>query len=62
MARTPRTPGMPAPRPEPVMEAPREDEAGLPDADSVDAWKITAPVLTRQGWVCPAEQPRRGPF
>lgn len=32
--------------------------ADVPNAIDVDATKIGAPVLTRQGWVCPAEVPR----
>ena len=34
--------------------------ADLPNAIDIDPKAIKAPVLTRQGWVCPLEQPREG--
>lgn len=62
MARQPRTPGVPAPKEEPIQPTPVDEPVGLPNAIDIDASKISAPVLTNQGWVCPADQTRRGPF
>lgn len=42
----------------PVAASAEAAPADLPNAIDVDATKIGAPVLTRQGWVCPAEVPR----
>lgn len=47
-----------APAPEPVAVAPVDD---MPNSIDVDPAKITAPTLTRQGWVLPLAQPRN-PF
>lgn len=58
MARTPRTPGVTAPAPEPITEVKRTAEDELPNAVDIDATKIAGPVLTKQGWVVPAELPR----
>lgn len=65
MARTPRTPGAEqaaaaaeaasAPIPQAVDATLADD---TPNAIDVDATKITAPVLTKQGWVCPVDKPR----
>lgn len=35
-----------------------DPDAHLPAADSVDPEKITAPVLTKSGWVLPQKDPR----
>lgn len=32
-----------------------DPDAGLPNAIDIDAFKIKAPVLTRQGWVVPPD-------
>lgn len=51
--RAPRVPGEPpaqVEQPEPVAD-------DLPNAIDIDATKITSPVLTRQGWVVPADKP-----
>ncbi len=42
----------------PVAASAEAATADLPNAIDVDPTKITGPVLTRQGWVCPAEVPR----
>lgn len=62
MTRTIRKPGAPA---DPAAEASAGVEAvqaeaddSLPNAIDIDPKAITGPVLTRQGWVCPAEAPR----
>jgi hypothetical protein len=50
-----RTPGaVTAPE---AAEAPAGEDptAGLPNAIDIDARKITAPVLTKQGWVVPPD-------
>ena len=39
--------------PKPVETAPVV-EASLPHADSIDPKSIKQPVLSQQGWVCPA--------
>ena len=61
MARTPRTPGTPVEIPEnerAIEQTPAESPADdLPNAIDIDAHKIAAPVLTKQGWVCPADKP-----
>jgi hypothetical protein len=59
MARTIRTPGAAAadtPDDAPAAQPAADD--GLPNAIDIDPKTITGPVLTRQGWVCPAEAPR----
>ena len=63
MARAPRTPGV-VEQPEPPVEVAPDASVtpDLPNAIDIDARAITAPVMTKQGWVCPAEQPRRLPF
>ena len=59
MTRTIRTPGAAAAAAaETVAEAesapaPVAAVDGMPNAIDIDARTITAPVLTRQGWVCP---------
>lgn len=45
-----RTPGAVAPTP---AAEPAAVDSGLPNAIDIDPRKITAPVLTRQGWVVP---------
>ncbi len=50
--RAPRTPGAPV---QPAHETQQADAADLPNAIDIDARSITAPVLTRQGWVVPDE-------
>lgn len=59
MAKAPRVPGDQAKAPE--AEVQRTDPAaGLaeaPNAIDVDPHAITSPVLTKQGWVCPADKP-----
>lgn len=58
MARTPRTPGVPEPKPEAIAQAADATVADdMPNAIDVDPKTITAPVLTKQGWVCPADKP-----
>jgi hypothetical protein len=59
MSRTIRTPGAAAAAAEIPAEVPAvvADE-GLPNAIDVDVRAITAPVLTRQGWLCPAASPQ----
>mgnify|MGYP003545827277 CR=1 FL=1 len=44
----------------PAAVAEQPGPADLPNAIDVDPKAIKAPVLTRQGWVCPLEQPREG--
>jgi hypothetical protein len=61
MARKPaQVPGAAPEQPDEAPEAvdAQPGEADLPNAIDVDANAIQAPVLTRQGWVCPAEKPR----
>ena len=60
MSRTIRTPGAAAAAAEIPAEAPAVVAAdeGLPNAIDVDVRAITAPVLTRQGWLCPAASPQ----
>lgn len=62
MTRTIRTPGAAAAA---AVETAAEVESapaiaaaddGMPNAIDIDARTITAPVLTRQGWVCPDVQ------
>lgn len=58
-----RTPGQPdeaegdaAQAAEATVDAPQPAAAGgkaLPHPDTIDARKITMPVLSSQGWVCP---------
>lgn len=45
--------------PAPAPAAPVADAAvkGLPDQSEIDPYKIRRAVLSRQGWVCPAEAP-----
>jgi hypothetical protein len=53
-----RTPGDVQP-PAEVVQLPANDagqDADLPNAIDIDARKITGPVLTKQGYVCPDEQ------
>lgn len=62
-ARTPRTPGVVEPQAEPLpVTADTTVSADMPNAVDIDATKITAPVLTKQGWVCPVPtaNPRPG--
>lgn len=69
MARTPRTPGaeqaaaaeQAASQPVPVAEDTTVAD-DMPNAIDIDATKITAPVLTKQGWVCPVDKINRGNF
>jgi hypothetical protein len=62
MARKPAQ--VPGAAPEQPDEAPaaatEQPNADLPNAIDIDPKAIKAPVLTRQGWVCPLEQPREG--
>jgi hypothetical protein len=56
--RTPRVPGA-APAANPDAQAPTAAALDhLPNAIDIDAKKITGPVLTKQGWVCPDEEGR----
>lgn len=59
-----KTPGMPESAAEPVPTLPDASvTAQMPNAVDVDPHKITVPVLTRQGWICPAADirpPNRG--
>jgi hypothetical protein len=52
--RATRTPGQAPADAAPAVVAEPE---GLPNAIDIDAHAITSPVLTRQGWVCPADKP-----
>jgi hypothetical protein len=69
MAKAPRVPGAtttsegdaPEPKAEnkaqPLPETPRPPmPEGIPNAVDVDPTKITGPVLSRQGWICPVEK------
>ena len=63
MARKPaQVPGAAVAQPDEAPEAvdAQPGPADLPNAIDVDPKAIKAPVLTRQGWVCPLEQPREG--
>ncbi len=62
MARKPaQVPGAATEQPdEALAAAPEQPNADLPNAIDIDPKAIKAPVLTRQGWVCPLEQPREG--
>lgn len=52
---TPEAPA--AAKAEPLPETPRPAMPdGTPNSVDVDPTKITGPVLTRQGWICPAEK------
>lgn len=56
-AAAPETPA--APKAEPLPETPRAQMPdGTPNAIDIDPTKISGPVLTRQGWICPAEKPK----
>lgn len=56
----PRTPGAePAQAPIPIKAAVPAQQADLPNYLDVDPASITAPVLTRQGWIVPVER-RKG--
>lgn len=55
-----RTPGERQAVPDSPVPAVVADD-GLPDADSIDPKKLTGPVLTRQGWLCPDESGKRAP-
>lgn len=58
MARTTKTPGVQAPEPAPIETAPDDTIAPeIPNAIDIDPATITAPVLTKQGWVTPIEKP-----
>lgn len=72
MAKAPRVPGAittsegdaapaaeVAAKAEPLPETPRPAmPEGTPNAIDVDPTRITGPVLTRQGWICPADKPK----
>lgn len=63
MARKPaQVPGAALAQPDesPVVVVEQPGAADLPNAIDIDPKAIKAPVLTRQGWVCPLEQPREG--
>jgi len=62
MARKPaQVPGAAPEQPDEALAAATEQpNADLPNAIDIDPKAIKAPVLTRQGWVCPLEQPREG--
>jgi hypothetical protein len=55
MARPPKVPGETSAEPEAAEPAP---VSTLPNSFEVDPHTITGPVLTRQGWVCPAPKPK----
>ncbi len=61
MARKPRKPAqVPGAAPAQSDESPAvaaEQPGDLPNAIDIDPNAISAPVLTRQGWVCPVEKP-----
>ena len=48
-----RTPGATEPA---ADQAPEPVENNLPDESEVDPLTIKKPVLTKQGWVCPASK------
>lgn len=53
--RTPRTPGVVEPQAEPLQAAADATVTpDIPNAIDIDPKAIKAPVLTKQGWVCPA--------
>lgn len=57
--RTPGAPKTPAPKTEDAAQPAQsaQADAGLPNAIDIDAKTISAPVLTKQGWVCPVDKP-----
>lgn len=60
MARKPaQVPGAAPAQPDesPAVAVEQPGAADLPNAIDIDPNTITAPVLTRQGWVCPVETP-----
>lgn len=42
---------------QPIQQSVQPMPEGLPNAVDVDPRKITGPVLTRQGWICPPDRP-----
>ena len=59
MARKPaQVPGAAPAQPDesPVVAVEQPGAADLPNAIDIDPNAISAPVLTRQGWVCPVEK------
>lgn len=54
----PKIPGAEPVAPAPIPQTPQPVAGDLPNHVDVDAKTITAPVLTRQGWVCPPDKPR----
>lgn len=61
MARKPaQVPGAAPVQPDesPAVAVEQFGAADLPNAIDIDPNAIAAPVLTRQGWVCPIEKPR----
>lgn len=61
MARKPaQVPGAAPAQPDESPAVAPEQPGDLPNAIDIDPNTIKAPVLTRQGWVCPIEKPREG--
>lgn len=57
MARSIKTPGASRPTTTPIKTLPAAaDTSGLPNAIDIDPTTIVAPVLSRQGWVCPPDR------
>lgn len=60
MAKAVKVPGGEQSEAQPIAETAQPMPDGLPNAVDVDPKKITGPVLTRQGWICPPDrQPPR---
>jgi hypothetical protein len=59
MSKAPKVPGAAPAQPQPIPETAVPQPEGLPNYIDVDPKTITAPVLTRQGWVCPPDRPRQ---
>ena len=56
--RTPGRPLMHTSRPHPAEPQPEQDghsrpTVALPSGDDIDPKRLTTPVLTRHGWICP---------
>lgn len=56
--KAPKVPGAEPAAPAPLPQTPQHLPADLPNSVDVDSTKITAPVLTRQGWICPPDKAR----
>jgi hypothetical protein len=55
MPRKPATPGEPQPA---AQAAPQTADIDLPDIAEIDQAALTAPVLTKQGWLVPDDKRR----